>query len=76
MSSNPTRITMKKLLNRGAKGNHLMKRLRALSLVSAKLTIEFAMQYTYSYTLPVHILTLKPISDENSEHGLWVLLCL
>ena len=33
------------------------------------------MQYTYSYTLLIHIPILKPIGDENSEHCLWFLQC-
>ena len=33
------------------------------------------MQYTYSYTLLIHIPILKSIGDENSEHCLWFLLC-
>ena len=49
--------------------------LRALSLVSAMLKIEYAMQYAYSYTLLMHIPILKPIGDENSERCLWFLLC-
>ena len=48
---------------------------RALSLVSAMLEIEYAMQYTYSYTLLIHIPILKSIADENSKHCLWFLLC-
>ena len=48
--------------------------LRALSLVSAMLTIEFAMQYTYSYTLLMHLPILKLIGDEISELCIWFLL--
>ena len=33
------------------------------------------MQYTYSYTSLIQIPIIKPIGDENSEHGLWFLLC-
>ena len=33
------------------------------------------MQYTYSHTLLILIPVLKPIGDENSEHGLLFLLC-
>ena len=36
---------------------------KALSLVSTTLEIEYAMQYTYSYTLLIHIPILKPIGD-------------
>ena len=53
----------------------LVMKLRALSLVSAMLKIDYAMQYTYSYTLLIHIPILKPICDDNSEHCLWLLLC-
>ena len=37
-----------------------------LSLVASHLTIEYAMQYTYSSTSLIHIPILKPIGDENS----------
>ena len=49
-------------------------KLRALSLVSAILKIEYAMQYTYSYTSLIHIPISKPFGDENSEHCLWFLI--
>ena len=44
-------------------------------MVSTMLKIEYAMEYTYSFTLLIHIPILKPIGDENSEHCLWFLLC-
>ena len=50
-------------------------RILLLSIVSLTLKIESAMQYTYSCTLLIHTPILKPIGDENSEHGLWFLLC-
>ena len=64
---------------RKATGNHLVKttsleKPRVLSLVSATLEIEYAMQYTYGYTSLIHIPILKPIGEENSEHCLWFLL--
>ena len=43
-------------------------------MVSAMLKIKYAMQYTYSYTLLIHIPISKPIDDENSEPCLWFLL--
>ena len=50
------------------------RKLRALSLVSTILKIEYAMQYSYSYTVLIHAQTFKPIGDETSEPCLWFLL--
>ena len=47
--------------------NVLVMKLRALSLVSTMLRIEYAMQYTYSYTLLIHIPILKRIGDETQS---------
>ena len=55
--------------------NLLVTKLRALSLVSTMLKIEYAMQYTYSFTLCIHIPTLRPINVGSSGHCLWFLLC-
>ena len=64
LSSNSTRVTIKRQLVRKATGDHLIKstslvkKLRALSLISDKLKIEYATQFKYvvvvSYANTLH----------------------
>ena len=44
----------------------VMETQSTLCLVSTKLKIEHAMQYSYSYILLIHLPILKPIGDERS----------